>query len=88
MLAIYGTCGSDWQTGWRKSANFGPLDRAMFDKAVFEIKDFLIIWYCFLSIEVFYTSKTTLLHIIQAFITALEICDYTVCDVTNPKWQL
>ena len=39
----------------------------------------------YLPIYVFYTSKTKL---IAGYITILEICDYTVCDVTNLKMAI
>ena len=42
----------------------------------------------FLSIFVLYTSKKKLGKIIPAYITTLEICDYTVCDVTNLKMTI
>ena len=42
----------------------------------------------FLSIYLFYTSKNIFWKIIPAYITNLEMCDYTVCDVTNPKMTI
>ena len=36
----------------------------------------------------FTPQKKILSKIITAYITTLEICDYTVCDVTNPKMTI